>query len=123
MKQRDAAVSARGDNVSGQVSRGGTAEAQKGGVDSSSAAALAKATAALQQQQQRAHGLEEKVADLEARLELALADKDRSVITEHKTNVNMRCISYTLEGASKTQLCAQRMRRRQLPMWSKWRQL
>jgi hypothetical protein len=71
MKQRDAAVSA-------QDNRGGTSEAklaQKGGADSAAAVAAATATAALQQQ--RARGLEEKVADLQSKLEHALAEKDR----------------------------------------------
>ena len=79
MKQRDAAISARGDGAKGPYNKGSAAEtgtSQSGGADSSAAAA-ATVAAAQQQQQQRIRGLEEKVADLEAKLEHALAEKDR----------------------------------------------
>lgn len=74
MKQRDAAVSA-------QDNRGGASEtklAQKGGAESAAAVAAATAAAAAALQQQRARALEEKVADLQSKLEHALAEKDRS---------------------------------------------
>ena len=115
MKQRDAAVSA-------QDNRGGTSEtklAQKGGADSAAAVAAATATAALQQQ--RARGLEEKVADLQSKLEHALAEKDRSERTI-STHAWFVLFSHVREGANKMQSCAQRMLKRQRPTLSKWLQ-
>jgi hypothetical protein len=82
MKQRDAALSSRsGDGKSHDygVGAGESGHTKKGDVDSSAAAAaaVAAATAAAAAAQQRIRGLEDKVADLEAKLELALAEKDR----------------------------------------------
>jgi hypothetical protein len=76
MKQRDAAISARGEGANGPHNKGGAAEigASLNGAANSSAAAAVAASA----QQQRFRGLEEKVADLEAKLEHALAEKERS---------------------------------------------
>lgn len=117
MKQRDAAVSA-------QDNRGGTSDtklAQKSGADS--AAAVAAATAAAALQQQRARGLEEKVADLQSKLEHALAEKDRCQRGQYQhTHGIVLLFSHVLEGANKMQSCAQRMLKRQRPTLSKWRQ-
>lgn len=83
MKQRDAALSSRSGDGKSQdygVGSGESGPTKRGDVDSSAAAAaaaVATATAAAAAAQQRVRGLEDKVADLEAKLELALAEKDR----------------------------------------------
>ena len=85
MKQRDAALSSRSVDCKSQdygIGAGLSGPTKRGDVDSSaaasaSAAAVATATAAAAAAQQRVRGLEDKVADLEAKLELALAEKDR----------------------------------------------
>ena len=81
MKQRDAALSSRSGDGKSQdygVGAGESGPTKRGDVDSSAAAAaVATATAAAAAAQQRVRGLEDKVADLEAKLELALAEKDR----------------------------------------------
>jgi hypothetical protein len=80
MKQRDAALSARGGDGWGQDhgSSADSVHAKKSEAELSAAvAAAATATAAAAAAQQRVRGLEDRVKDLEAKLEHALTEKDR----------------------------------------------
>ncbi len=96
MKQRDAALSSRSVDGKSQdygVGAGESGPTKRGDVDSSaaaaaSAAAVATATAAAAAAQQRIRGLEVKVADLEAKLELALAEKDRQECKRRTASVH-----------------------------------
>jgi hypothetical protein len=76
MKQRDAAISSRAADGEG-VAESGHAQRVAAEASPAAAAALATATAAAAAAPHRARALEEKVRDLEARLEQALSEKDR----------------------------------------------
>jgi hypothetical protein len=90
MKERDTSISDRG-NFHGRDDRGlghvESGHAKRGELGSSSfSAAAASATAqAATAAQQHTRGLEEKVADLEAKLEQALSERDRLFKKHHKT--------------------------------------
>ena len=77
MKQRDAAIGSRGADGGGAAESGHAQRIAAEASAAAAAAALATATAAATAAQHRARALEEKVGDLETRVEQALAEKDR----------------------------------------------
>ncbi len=77
MKQRDTAISSRGTDGGGVAESGHAQRVAAEASAAAAAAALATATAAATAATHRAGALEEKVRDLEARLEQALSEKDR----------------------------------------------
>jgi hypothetical protein len=92
MKQRDAAIGSRGADGGGAAESGHAQRVAAEASAAAAAAALATATAAATAAQHRARALEEKVGDLETRIEQALAEKDRWAARQRTETVQRCCL-------------------------------